>query len=46
MTWFVEDVWGRIFIDKNGQMYKVEYPTYKDACKNINGKIIQKKIIL
>ena len=41
-----KDVWGRIFIDKKGVMYKVEYPTYKDACKNINGKIIQKNIIL
>ena len=46
MTWFVEDVWSRIFIDKNGEMYKVEYSNYKDACKNINGKIIQKKFIL
>jgi len=43
---FVEDVWGRIFIDKNGQMYKVQYLTYSDSCKNINGKIIEKKIIL
>ena len=30
MTWFVKDIWERIFVDKNGQMYKVEYPTYKN----------------
>ena len=46
MTWFVKDVWCRIFVDKNGQMYKVEYLDYKDASNNNNGKIIQKKIIL
>jgi hypothetical protein len=46
MTWFVKDVWERIFVDKNGLMYKVEYKNYKDASNNNNGKIICKKIIL